>query len=108
MNRKAKGSRRERQTRDYFLKRGYDVIKAGASLGKYDLVAMNEDRLLLIQCKSNKAPPWKEKVELMAHQNYPKKVTTKWLVIWVDHSRAGPEFYSITDEGFYLVEKPKF
>ena len=53
---KAKGSRRERQARDILRAAGYFVIKAGASLGEWDLVAFNSQGLRLIHVKSNRWP----------------------------------------------------
>ncbi len=56
MSSKAKGARREREVRDHFLAKGYEVMKAGGSLGIYDLIAMNLDSVILIQVKSNRWP----------------------------------------------------
>ncbi len=59
MNRKAKGSRRERQARDILKGLGYDlVIKAGASLGLFDLIGLSceYDHAILVQVKSNRRP----------------------------------------------------
>lgn len=57
MNSKAKGSRRERQVRDIFIKKGYMVIKAGASLGAFDLICVWVDfskKSIGIQVKSTR------------------------------------------------------
>jgi hypothetical protein len=51
---KAKGSRREREVRDFLLQRGFKVCKAGASLGEWDLIAVNGHVFLLVQVKSNR------------------------------------------------------
>ena len=65
-NAKAKGSRRERQVRDIYISRGFDVVKAAGSLGMFDLVAIAKteqglhtvrDNVVLIQVKSTGIPP---------------------------------------------------
>lgn len=60
-NAKAKGSRREREVRDIFISKGYHVVKAGGSLGAFDLVAVAKTNLnpmfALIQVKSNYISP---------------------------------------------------
>lgn len=53
MNTKAKGNRNERRTRDYYLERGYTVIKAGGSFGLFDLIAWNDTNIHYIQVKSS-------------------------------------------------------
>lgn len=54
MSAKSKGSWRERQVRDFLLQKGYKVCKAGGSLGKWDLIAVNNHVFLLVQVKSNR------------------------------------------------------
>lgn len=56
MNTKAKGSRRERQARKILESAGYHVVKAGGSLGVFDLVAIGPTGCRLIQVKSNEKP----------------------------------------------------
>lgn len=53
MNNKAKGSRNERKTRDFFARQGYTVMKSGGSLGLFDLIAVNDRHLIFIQVKTN-------------------------------------------------------
>ena len=60
MNTKAKGSRNERRSRDWYKSHGYSVIKSGASLGEFDLVAINIMNFVLIQVKTNGWPGTKE------------------------------------------------
>jgi len=72
MSNKAKGSRREREVRDLLREQGYEVTRAGGSLGMFDLVAtpVSEDCLKdacgnylvrYIQVKSNRWPPAAER-----------------------------------------------
>jgi len=59
MNTKAKGSRNELKAKRLLEAQGYDlVVKAGASLGVFDLIALGVDHdcVLLIQVKSNRRP----------------------------------------------------
>jgi Holliday junction resolvase len=56
MNMKAKGSRRERQARKILEASGHYVVKAGGSLGIFDLVAVSPLGARLIQVKSNHKP----------------------------------------------------
>jgi Holliday junction resolvase len=56
MNAKAKGSRRERQARTILETAGYFVVKAGGSLGTFDLVALGPQGARLVQVKSNEKP----------------------------------------------------
>ena len=68
MNRKEKGSRNERKVRDYLRALGYHVVKAGGSLGMWDLVAIDDsanciaeaESPLVVQVKSNRKPSAKE------------------------------------------------
>lgn len=60
MNRKAKGSRVERKSRDMLERCGYLVIKSAASLTPFDLVAIGASDVLLIQCKANRWPSAEE------------------------------------------------
>lgn len=61
-NPKAKGSRNERKSRDLLLGKVdqtqscLHVIKAGGSLGCFDLVGLGRDIIYLVQVKSNKWP----------------------------------------------------
>ncbi len=71
MNRKAKGSRNERRARDILRDLGYDlVIKAGASLGLFDLIGLSceYDHAILVQVKSNRRPGKSEMDILKAFQ----------------------------------------
>jgi hypothetical protein len=56
MSSKEKGSRREREYRDRLLGANCLVVKAGGSLGAFDLVGIDPPdgkHLHLVQCKSN-------------------------------------------------------
>lgn len=48
-----KGSVNERKSRDYLIGKGFTVIKAGASLGAFDLVAYDASEVWFIQVKTN-------------------------------------------------------
>jgi Holliday junction resolvase len=75
MKAKAKGSRRERQARMILELAGYFVVKAGGSLGCWDLVALGPQGVRLIQCKSNEKPrpAERERLELFPRLPYSSK-----------------------------------
>lgn len=80
-NAKAKGSRREREVRDIYISRNFDVVKAAGSLGMFDLVAIaktemglytHEDNIVLIQVKSTHIPPLEVQV-ISDHETVARK-----------------------------------
>ncbi len=71
MNRKAKGARAERRARAILGKKGYSlIVKAGASLGVFDLIAVGVefDHALCIQVKTNRRPGLAEMDRIKAFQ----------------------------------------
>lgn len=65
-NAKAKGNRREAQSRQLLEQAGYNVTRAAGSLGAWDLVAIGSADVLLVQVKSNRPPRPAERAELRA------------------------------------------
>lgn len=65
INAKRKGGRNERRAKKELEMHGYKAMKAGASLGAFDLIAISRHLLLLVQCKSNKwpSPAERKKIE---------------------------------------------
>ncbi len=86
MNTKAKGSRRERQARKILETAGYHVVKAGGSLGVFDLVAIGPHGARLIQVKSNEKPRPAERERLALFPCFP--YCTKELWVFYDRVRA--------------------
>jgi Holliday junction resolvase len=84
MNAKEKGSRRERQAKVILERAGYHVIKAGGSLGLFDLVAVGPASVRLIQVKSNGTPRAveRERLELFPQRSYATKE------IWIFYDRC--------------------
>jgi Holliday junction resolvase len=84
MNTKAKGSRRERQARTILETDGYYVVKAGGSLGIFDLVALGPQGARLVQVKSNEKPRLaeRERLELFPRLPYCSKE------LWVFYDRV--------------------
>ena len=94
MKTKAKGSRNERRARDWFLKAKTSawnytgrvdqlygneaataVVKAGASLGKFDLIVIWPHHHDYVQCKSNRWPSPTERAAMIADiDRYPSDV----------------------------------
>lgn len=85
INAKAKGSRRELQCRKILEALGYEVCKAGGSLGKWDLVAIHPTHARVIQVKSNRPPPPAER-EGMVQARVPAGMS-KEIWVWVDGQR---------------------
>jgi hypothetical protein len=101
MDNKAKGNRRERMTRDFLERLGYSVVKAGGSLGLFDLIAVGPLDVLLIQVKSNRWPRPAE-MRAMAELRAPafpivKKVVYRWddrkATPYMRDVEGGPEDY---------------
>lgn len=68
-NHKAKGSRSEYKVRDHYEKQGWFCIKAGGSLGLFDLVCLHPDHgTVLCQVKSNRNPGSEEMTRIRAFQ----------------------------------------
>jgi hypothetical protein len=88
MNTKAKGSRNERKTRDWYLKNGATfVIKAGASLGMYDLVVFFPDHVDMVQVKSNKWPSPEERTAMIRPINRLPDCCRFVCIRWKDYAR---------------------
>lgn len=79
MNAKAKGARRERQARKILESAGYHVVKAGGSLGIFDLVALGPQGARLIQVKSNERPRPAERERLELFTCPPYAVKELWV-----------------------------
>ena len=83
MNTKGKGSRRERERKSFWENKGYNVTKAGASLGDWDLIIMNDKCLILEQVKSSRISK-QELMKLVKFKNCPKG-TIKQIAIKKDY-----------------------
>jgi hypothetical protein len=84
-NRKAKGSRNERRTRDLLETAGYQCTKAGGSLGAWDVIGIGSNDFVLVQVKSN---DWPGSTEMETLRNFTVPPNTKRLVHrWRDRQR---------------------
>jgi Holliday junction resolvase len=83
MNTKAKGARRERQAKKILETAGYLVLKAGGSLGMFDLVGLHKQHARLIQVKSGRAPG-KQEMETLKEFDTPTYATKE---LWVFYDR---------------------
>jgi hypothetical protein len=79
VNIKAKGSRRERQARKLLEATGHYVVKAGGSLGIFDLVALGPTSVRLIQVKSNEKPRSVERERLAQFPWFPFASKELWI-----------------------------
>ncbi len=80
MNAKAKGARAERRARAMLEAAGWAVVRAGGSLGPFDLVAFSQAGLRLIQVKCNRPARPAERAALARFDNLPAGATREvWL-----------------------------
>ncbi len=85
----AKGARAERRARRMLEQQGYCVVRAGGSLGLFDLVGIRCDGLRLIQVKCNRGPGRAERARLRAFDNLPPGSTRE---LWISRNhRTRPE-----------------
>ncbi|MEM0444064.1 MAG: hypothetical protein QXF45_03130 [Candidatus Caldarchaeum sp.] len=54
-----KGRRLEYKVRDFFLSRGWTVVRAAASK-PVDLVCIKRGRIVVVECKNKKGVTWRE------------------------------------------------
>lgn len=82
MNAKAKGARNEHRTIELLESGGYRCTRAAASLGVFDIVAIGETDILLIQTKSNR---WPSKTEMERIEEFPAPANCRKLIhVWKD------------------------
>lgn len=71
MNTAAKGARIENKVRDVLAAAGYDVIRSAASKGGADLVAFDDQRMIMVQVKSSEgtiSPAERRELRRLAHR----------------------------------------
>lgn len=83
MNAKAKGNRQEHKAMRILEAAGYSCCRSAASLGAWDIIAVNGQGLRLIQVKSNRPPAPAER-ETLALFQAPPGATRE---VWVFHDR---------------------
>lgn len=86
MNAKAKGTRAELRSKRLLESAGYHVVKAGASLGAFDLIALAPSGVRCVQVKCNRPPSPAER-EAMTLVALPDGATREYWV-WRDYARA--------------------
>lgn len=92
-NCKAKGSRNERKARDLLYEWGaHAVVKAGASLGVFDLLAIFPGELVCVQVKSNR---WAGSKELAAIKAFPRLSYLRKLVFRYRDGSKEPDIKEI-------------
>jgi len=96
MNCKGKGSRRERQAKKILEGLGFLVTHAAASLGIFDLIAINSTSMRLVQVKANRKPSGAE-MEVMKRLLVPSCASKE---IWIFEDRkAAPSITVVATEG---------
>ena len=71
MNTNAKGARGEREFRGIKEIEGYLVVRAGGSLGPFDLIGVRKDGGFLAQVKNGYEISDKDKEKIREFKNYP-------------------------------------
>ncbi len=85
-NTKAKGSRNERKSIALFEGAGYCCMKAGASLGVFDVICVGSQDIVLCQVKSNRNPGSVEIENIKEFKAPPN--ARKLIHIWDDYARV--------------------
>lgn len=86
MSAKDKGRRTEYKVRDCLEAAGWYVVKAGGSLGIWDLVCLHPDfGVKLIQVKSNRWRGSREDPALIGFQCHPSWTKEVWM--WKDRAK---------------------
>lgn len=86
----AKGVYTEKKTRAWLEERGYSVVEARGSHGACDLIALDHDRVLVIQAKGGRAMRPSERQEAIARLLAFKVPTAnghRQLITWLKHAR---------------------
>ena len=92
MNAKAKGSRNERKTIKLLEATGYACMKAGASLGVFDVIGISSADMVCVQVKSNR---WPSSAEMETIALFPVPPNCRKLVhVWLDR-QATPKVREI-------------
>ena len=86
MNAKAKGSKNERKSIRLLEAAGYSCMKAGASLGVFDVIGIGSLTIVLLQVKSNRWPGEAEMEALKLFAAPPN--AHKWVHRWDDYARS--------------------
>jgi Holliday junction resolvase-like predicted endonuclease len=98
MNAKAKGTRNEHKTRRYLEKRGWRCVRAGGSLGAFDLIAFSRKGIRFIQVKSNRgAGPLERQRLRQAKAEWCPEGSSVEIWVWRDYAR-GPEMTYVYEE----------
>jgi Holliday junction resolvase len=85
MNAKAKGSRNERKSIAILEAAGYQCMKAGGSLGVWDIIGIGSRDFVLVQVKTS---VWPCGVELETIQNFIAPANARKLLHrWRDYQR---------------------
>lgn len=94
INRKAKGYRNELKTRYTLEAAGYTCIRAGGSLGMFDIIAFGLEGVRLIQVKTNSNASAAERLRISGFTQYPPNMTTKEIWVWYDRVKK-PDIFII-------------
>ena len=80
MNAKDKGTRNERRARALLESSGYSVVRAGRSLGVFDLVAFGRKGVVFVRVRTNRGLGVTERARLERVDNLPAGASKQiWL-----------------------------
>lgn len=79
---KAKGKRSERKSVAFLEEQGFRCTRSGGSLGVWDVIGINAERVILVQVKSNRWPGTKERIEMNRFKAPP--FCEKHIHVWRD------------------------
>jgi hypothetical protein len=92
-NAKAKGSRNERRTIKHFEVLGYSCMKAGASLGVFDVIGLGPRDNVAVQVKTNR---WPGSAEMQRIKDFVTNSSNRKLVVRWDDRKKVPLVREIT------------
>lgn len=86
MNAKRKGTRNEHKSMKFLSSQGYSCTRAAASLGVFDVIAISQKEIVLVQVKTNR---WANQKEVKAMRDFPAPKNAKKLIhCWRDGSKS--------------------
>ena len=103
MNTSAKGRRNEHRGRDFFLERGYAVIRSAGSFGIADLICFGHGHVLLVNGKTNMWTPPAERDELhdLVHEVRESGIQCDGVLMRFNDGDVTPKF-KVTDSWGWL------
>lgn len=116
MNPKAKGNRNEKKAKDKLIELGW-IVERVKNCGKFqkqvdffglfDLIAIKNGQVILIQVKTNRKPPFKKYAEFIREYCCNCGIQTLGVEVWVWFDRKGFKRYLIDSDGKHEIWEVK-